>query len=264
MHNLTKIKIFRVLLWMIYPFAVVLVYPFALLKRKKKSSIFFFFDRYAIGGAQRVYFDILESINDTQKTVYFTRKSPDDKLKQQFYSLPFTECHDIHFWCDNLLFRLFTVHYFSFYLNRFAGARVLGSNSTFFYDMLPFLNKNIKKIELLHNFSYGKKGMEFFGLANHHYIDERMVIDNYTKENIINQYKTFGVPAEFNNKVHSVEYGVLIPPLVDKPLVPPLKILYAGRGTIQKRVWLLNKIAEHFISNHLPVEFTFAGSMIDE
>jgi len=106
--------------------------------------------------------------------------------------------------------------------------------------------------------------MEFFGLANHHYIDERMVIDNYTKENIINQYKTFGVPAVFNNKVHSVEYGVVIPQMVDKPLVPPLKILYAGRGTIQKRVWLLNKIAEHFISNHLPVEFTFAGSMIDE
>ena len=249
---------------MIYPLALVLVYPFALFKRKKRSSIFFFLDRYAIGGAQRVYLDILESINDTQKTVYFTRKSPDDKLKEHFYSLSFTECRDIHFWCDNLLFRLFTVHYYSFYLNRYAGAKVLGSNSTFFYDLLPFLNKNIIKIELLHNFSYGKKGMEFFGLANHHYIDQRMVIDNYTKENIINQYKLFGVPLTYYDKVHTVEYGVHIPKPVAKPFVPPLKILYAGRGTIQKRVWLLNKIAEHFIANHSPVEFTFAGSMRDE
>lgn len=264
MHNLTKIKIFRVLLWIIYPFALVLIFPFAFIKGKKRSSIFFFFDRYAIGGAQRVYLDILESINDIQKTVYFTRKSADDKLKQRFYSLPFTECHDIHFWCDNLLFRLFTVHYFAFYLNRHIGTKILGSNSTFFYDMLPFLNKNIKKIELLHNFSYGKKGMEFFGLANHRYIDARMVIDNYTKENIINQYKTFGIPVTFNDKVHVMEYGVSIPQPADKPSVPPLKILYAGRGTRQKRIWLLNKIAEHFISDHSPVEFTFAGSMSDE
>lgn len=264
MHNLTKIKFFRFFLWIVYPFALVFVLPSALFKRKKKSSIFFFFDRYAIGGAQRVYFDILESINDTQKTVYFTRKSPDDKLKQRFYSLPFTECHDIHFWCDNLLFRLLTVHYFAFYLNRHSSTKVLGSNSTFFYDMLPFLNKKATKIELLHNFSYGKNGMEFFGLANYHYIDYRMVIDNYTKENIINQYKSFSVPVSFNDKVHTVEYGVPIPQPVIKPLVPPLKILYAGRGTIQKRIWLLNKIAEHFISNHSPVEFTFAGSMSNE
>ena len=182
MHNLTKIKLFRTFLWIVYPLALLFVYPFVLFKRKKRSSLFFFYDRYAIGGAQRVYLDILESVKDIPKTVYFTRYSPDDKLKQRFYSFPSTECHDIHFWCDNLLFRLFTVHYFSFYLNRHKQSRVLGSNSTFFYDMLPFLSKDINKIELLHNFSYGKKGMEFFGLANHYWINRRMVIDEITKQ----------------------------------------------------------------------------------
>ena len=75
MHNLTKIKLFSILLWIVYPFALLLLYPFALLKRKKHSSLFFFYDRYAIGGAQRVYLDILESVKDTPKTVYFTRYS---------------------------------------------------------------------------------------------------------------------------------------------------------------------------------------------
>jgi L-malate glycosyltransferase len=264
MHNITKIKLFRTLLWIVYPFALLFVYPFVLLKRKQKCSLFFFFDRYAIGGAQRVYLDILESVNDIPKTVYFTRQSPNDKLKQRFYNLTSTECHDIHFWCDNLLFRLFTVHYFSFYLNRHKTTRVLGSNSTFFYDMLPFLHHNVRTIELLHNFSYGKRGMEFFGLANYRWIDHRMVIDSNTKQNIIAQYHEYKVPEEFARRVAVVEYGVDIPASVIKPPTPPLKVLYAGRGSKQKRIWLLNAIAAHFITNNIPVEFTFAGSMGNE
>jgi L-malate glycosyltransferase len=261
MHNLTKIRLFRTLLWFVFPLALIFVFPFAIVKRKKRSSLFFLFDRYAIGGAQKVYLDILESVSDVHKTVYFTRQSGNDALKQQFYSLPNTECHDIHFWCDNLLIRLFYVHYFSFYVNRHNYAKVLGSNSTFFYDLLPFLRKNIRKIELLHNFSFGKRGMEFFGLANYRFLDDRMVIDSTTKNNIIDQYKSYGIPQSFNERIHVVEYGVSIPNVSDKPQVPPLKILYAGRGSYQKRIWLLNNIVEHFIANNAPVQFTFAGSM---
>ena len=130
--------------------------------------------------------------------------------------------------------------------------------------MLPFLKRHIKKIELLHNFSFGKKGMEFFGLANHHLLDIRMVIDNNTKENIIHQYRDFNVPEKYNEMVRVEEYGVDIPQPAVKSNIPPLKVLYAGRGTRQKRIWLLNKIAEHFILNKSPVDFTFAGSMSDE
>jgi len=264
MHNLTKIKLFRFLLWLVLPLALIFVYPFAMIKRKKKSFLFFLFDRYAIGGAQKVYFDILESVADIQKTIYFTRRSSDDQFRKRFYSFPNTKCYDIHFLCDNLLFRLFSVHFFSFYINRHDNAKVFGSNSTFFYDILPFLKKNVVKIELLHNFSFGKRGMEFFGLANYKFLNDRMVIDIVTRQNILDQYRLYGVPETFNDRIHVVEYGVHIPNAVVKTAIPPLKVLYAGRGTRQKRVWLLNRIAEHSIKNNFPVHFTFAGSMGSE
>lgn len=211
-----------------------------------------------------MHLDILESVKDVFKIVYFTRYSPNDKLKHEFYSFVNTRCVDIHFWCDNLLFRLFTVHYFAFYLNRHKNAVVLSSNSTFFYDMLPFLSSDLKKIELLHNFSYGKKGMEFFGLANHEYLNYRMVIDAVTMQNIYDQYKEHQVDDRFIQRVKLIEFGVNIPEPVNKAAVPPLKILYAGRGTAQKRIWLLNQIVEHLMDAKAPVEFTFAGSMADE
>ncbi len=264
MHNLSKIKWFRIFLWIVYPFAWLLIYPFALLKKKNTSQLFFFFDRYAIGGAQRVHLDILDTVRDIPKQVYFTRRSLNDKLKQTFYTVPNSKNADIHFWCDNLLFRFLTVHFFAFYINRHPRAIVLSSNSTFFYDMVPFLKEKVYTIELLHNFTFGKMGMEFFGLANYKYLDKRLVIDANTLNNIHEQYKKFNVPPDYFKRIQLIEFGVDIPEQFEKSYTFPLKILYAGRGGPQKRVWLVDKVAAYFIDKKEPVEFHFAGPIEDE
>jgi len=106
--------------------------------------------------------------------------------------------------------------------------------------------------------------MEFFGLANYQYLDNRLVIDDVTLQNILSQYQQFNISNSFSERVRNIEFGVEIPPPPAKPSTPPLKILYAGRGTPQKRIWLLNRIVEHFINKEAAVEFIFAGSMSDE
>lgn len=264
MHNLQKIKVFRILLYITYPISIIFLYPLALLKRKNDSNIFFFFDRYVIGGAQRIHLDILYALPDIHKEIYFTRYSPNDKFKKEFYSAPNTRCTDIHTWCDNLLIRLFTVHYFAFYLNRHKDAHIFSSNSTFFYDLLPFLKKRIRTTELLHNFTHGKNGMEHFGLANHKLLDDRIVYDAYTLSNIKKQYVQYNVDEQYLQKISFIEPGTIIPENIVKNHTLPLKILYAGRGGIQKRLHLLNKVAEALIKQNLPVEFHFAGPIEEE
>src|SRR6476620_12623701 len=96
MHNLTKIKLFRIALWVTYQIAFIFLYPLARLKKKHSTGLFFMFDRYAIGGAQRIHLDILNSIPEIPKQVWFTRKSPTEKLKKAFYSVPGTDNRDIH------------------------------------------------------------------------------------------------------------------------------------------------------------------------
>ena len=264
MHNLAKIRMFRLLLRVTYIPSLLLIYPFVYFKKKNRSHLFFFFDRYSIGGAQRVHLDILDTVKDIPKQVFFTRRSLNQKLKQAFYEVPNTESRDIHFWCDNLLFRLFSVHYFAHYLNRHGHATVLSANSTFFYDLLPFLKKKIFRIELLHNFSYGNKGMEFFGLANYEFLDRRMVIDGFTKNNIKAQYKDHQIGDAWFERVELVEFGVDIPQTLVKDYSSPLKIIYSGRGGPQKRVWLIDQIASYFIKADLPVSFHFVGPITNE
>jgi glycosyltransferase involved in cell wall biosynthesis len=128
--------------------------------------------------------------------------------------------------------------------------------------MLPFLNKKIRTIELLHNFTYGKKGMEFFGLANHKYLSNRIIYDNLTSNNIKHQYREYEIPNLYDKRILFIEPGVDLPTgLIQKQNELPLKVLYAGRGGVQKRVWLIDKIAQHFYTNNLPVIFHFAGTM---
>lgn len=264
MHNLTKIKLFRVLLCFTYPLALIFIYPFVFFKRRNPTGLFFFFDRYAIGGAQRVHLDILSSVSDIYKQVYFTRKSMNSFLRDEFYKTPNSLCADIHFWCDNLLFRLFTVHYYAFYINKHPKAHIFSSNSTFFYDMLFFINKKHTKTELLHNFTYGNNGMEYFGLGNYKYLTNRMFIDTATPQNVKKQYEEYNIPTIYTKNLHTIENGTVIPDNIIKNYTLPLKVLYAGRGGAQKRIYLINKIAEKCIQAQLPIEFHFAGTMMDE
>ena len=264
LHNLTKIKLFRVLLYLTYPISFIFLYPIALFKKKNKGNLFFFLDRYALGGAQRIHLDILQSIPDVYKEIYFTRRSLNDTFKIEFYATPNAYLKDIHFWCDNLIFRLFTVHYYSFYVNRHKHAHVFSSNSTFFYDMLPFIRKDIIKTELLHNFTYGKNGMEFFGLANCNLLNYRIVYDSLTLANIKKQYEEYGIDPALINRILYIEPGVKIADISGKSYQLPLKVLYAGRGSKQKRVHLLNEIAQKCIEQQINVEFHFAGNVIEE
>ncbi len=264
MHNITKIKLFRILLRITYLPSLIILYPLAFLRSKSKSGLFFFFDRYAMGGAQRIHLDILKSIPEYDKEVFFTRWSPNKIFKNEFYAIPNADCRDIHIWCDYLVFRLFSVHYYSFYINRHSSPHVFGANSTFFYDMLPFIKKDAIRTELLHNFTFGKKGMEFFGLKNYHLLDNRIVYDYYTKQNIEEQYASFHVDPAFLKRILFIEPGVDIPPEKRKSFDPPLKIICAGRGGPQKRIWLVNQIAESLIDLHAAVQFHFAGTLINE
>jgi glycosyltransferase involved in cell wall biosynthesis len=264
MHNITKIKLFRILLRITYLPSLILLYPFALLRKKSSNGLFFFFDRYSLGGAQRIHLDILKSIPEMEKQLFFTRFSPNTIFRDEFYRVPHAEIRDIHVWCDNLLLRLFSVHYYSFYINRHRAGQLFGANSTFFYDMLPFIKNRFKKAELLHNFTFGKNGMEFFGLASVSLLTNRIVYDYYTRENIEKQYALFRIDPVFLRRILFIEPGVDIPPEEKKLFEAPLKIICAGRGGPQKRIWLINQIAEYCIDQLVPVNFHFAGTLIDE
>jgi glycosyltransferase involved in cell wall biosynthesis len=49
----------------------------------------------------------------------------------------------------------------------------------------------------------------------------------------------------------------------DKPLTPPVKVIYVGRGAVEKRIGLIAQVAEACALDNLGVNFTFIGPQID-
>lgn len=106
--------------------------------------------------------------------------------------------------------------------------------------------------------------MEFFGLANVKYLNNRVVYDNFTLANIKKQYAEYHIDESMMDRIRFIEPGVFIPPAPRKQFKYPLKVLYAGRGGPQKRIPLLDKIAAHMLRQNKLLEFHFAGPMQDE
>jgi glycosyltransferase involved in cell wall biosynthesis len=106
--------------------------------------------------------------------------------------------------------------------------------------------------------------MEFFGLANHKRLTHRFIYDTYTLDNIRRQYEAYKVPVSFLDRIVFFEPGVKVPLTIQKDYSFPLKILYAGRGGPQKRIYLLNEVVEYCLQQNWPITFHFAGTVIDE
>lgn len=113
-------------------------------------------------------------------------------------------------------------------------------------------------------FYFWKKRDGVFGLMNYRWLTHRIIYDYFTKENIEKQYAEYGINREWLRRLIFIEPGVDISPEKVKNFDGPLNIICAGRGGGQKRIWLVNRIAEYFIDQRANLRFHFAGTLMSE
>jgi glycosyltransferase involved in cell wall biosynthesis len=127
--------------------------------------------------------------------------------------------------------------------------------------MLAYLHPKVKRIDLLHAFGGGS---EDFSLPVALELDARVVINRQTLEDLRSQYSQHGLPTDVGDRVVLIENQVTVPDEYPaKPLRNRLKILYVGRGTEEKRVHLVGRIAACCNNRGLPAEFLVVGDAIN-
>lgn len=227
-----------------------------------RVSKIFFFPFYHTGGAERVHLDIVKAAGRKKSVTVFTHHSGNDHFYKEFddYSHVVTLTPYVHhpFYKPLLLF-LFR------FIGLFHSVTTLGCNSSFYYEVLPFLRKRIKKVDLLHAFSYPTFGMEIFSLPFVKFLDRRIVINQKTKDDYIQLYRKHNIPQHFFNRIEVIPNMVEIPGFEPKSnFTRPLRILYLGRISFEKRVHLVveigNKLPEKCeLSIIGPFEMQVAG-----
>ena len=226
-------------------------------QKLKKSKVIFFFPFYHTGGAEQVHLDIVKSLKNAENTVFFSGKSSSKKYFLDFKS----NCNifEINDFLRIKALNPYLIKHIAKIINK-NKIKVFGCNCHFFYMILPHLNQSIKKIDLLHAFSTPDFGFEQISIPSIEYLDNRIVINEKTKQDFIKQYKSLKISHKFANRILKIQNGIsIIQNNFHKTQENTIKIGFVGRWSFEKRPELFLEIANSFKENYF-VEFFIIGS----
>jgi len=230
----------------------------ALLPLRNHSKLFFFFPFYHVGGAERVHADILKTAGGRKPWIVITHRSRNAALKEEFAESG--KLIDLSALLDNVVCQALFRGYFAAVINRCGKALTFGSNTPFYYTLLPYL-RDAYCVDLIHAFG---GGLETISLPYVDRMDRRVVINGKTREDLNEQYAMHGVNPKLLERVDVVQNKVLVPAaLPQRGRGEKLRVLYVGRGSEEKRVHLVGMIARLCHDRGLPVRFTLVGDVTD-
>jgi glycosyltransferase involved in cell wall biosynthesis len=225
---------------------------------KRRYDVFLFFPFYHIGGAEKVHSEIISSIKDLKPLVIFTKQSKDKSFKQLFARN--ADCVDISFFSERSWTSYLCFGIISHMINRAQNPVVFGSNSNFFYHLLPYLKPNTYCVDLIHAFG---GGIEIVSLPYIEHLDKRIVVSEKGREDLIHQYASNSISAEYVARIMVIENGTTVGEEYPKKEVKPsLMAIFVGRGSEEKRVDLIGKAASKLKEGGIPVTFIFIGDVM--
>lgn len=223
-----------------------------------KSQLFLLFPFYHIGGAEKVHLKITGCLKEYDPIVFFADKSTNSALKKQFmqnakiFNLGYLNNPLLIYFWVGVLFTVF---------NSKKNCIVFGCNNLLFYRLLPYLDPQIRCMDLIHAFG---GGIENFSLPYVNRLEKRVVINTRTLSDLKNQYHSNGINEKMSEKIFLIENCVHVPEKISKKSnVSTLRILYVGRGSEEKRVHLIGEISLICHQKEIPVEFTLVGDIIN-
>ncbi|MBN1427561.1 MAG: glycosyltransferase [Anaerolineae bacterium] len=233
------------------------------LERKYRSSLYFFFPHWSMGGAEKVHAAIVSCLDDQKPYVFFERQPLNNLCKPLFPDEAVLVDLGWVFIPSRYLLACLCVRVLAEIINMQPGSVVFGSNSHLFYRLIPHLKSSINTIDLIH--AFGTKDFpasENTSFPHIRRLNHRVAINIQTFNDIHEQYILNGADLALLDRIMIIENKVDIPnDYTEKPLSGSLEIVYVGRGSPEKRIHLIEEVAHRCHMIGLPVHFTFVGDV---
>src|SRR5574340_1237332 len=173
--------------------------------KTNRAPLFFFFPFFSTGGAEKVHADIIACFKKERPFVFFTHKSKNQNFKASF--LKNARVIELGGVINNRFTYYLTIGFLAGYINRQTAPTVFGSNTAFFYNLLPYLKKDIFKVDLVHAFG---GGLEEISLPFVGYLSKRVVVNGKTLSDFKDQYGFFGL-SQYLDRIQIIENMVEVP-----------------------------------------------------
>ncbi|MGY3054253.1 glycosyltransferase involved in cell wall biosynthesis [Pedobacter sp. UYEF25] len=239
-------------------FLDLLRYPHISAGISSKTDLFFFFQRWSLGGAERVQLDVLKLFYNKNPTCFITSKSPNMGFKKPYKAL--ANVVNLNRWAEKNVYKAYMLKKIAKAINAATHPIVFGSNSNFMYELIPLLEARVKIVDLIHNFRDDKQSTEWYSLPYVDRIETRIVVSEtiaqqfkafYKKNNISSKYlerlKIVNNKTPFNSTFPTKNYEDI------------LQVVFASRNSEEKRVNVVIRIAQLCFEQHLPLKFSLIG-----
>jgi glycosyltransferase involved in cell wall biosynthesis len=248
----------------------IIMFPFILLGRfigalrplDKEYETFFFFPFYHVGGAEKVHAQVAKATGNKNCIIFFTRKSQNDLFYNEFAASGCT-LKDISKYTDNKWIYFVNILFrgiISYYINRQQQRPVVfNGQCNFGYKISPWISKSIPQIELIHSLC----SFSYIRIPFLPFIDTTVMISTIRIEEHLDLYKRYQIPLEFGKRIQFIMNGIDLPEqrLVRDMSTSPLKVLYVGRSTAEKRVHLIAQMAKAISDTSSAIQFQFMGEV---
>ncbi|MBL0048740.1 MAG: glycosyltransferase [Bacteroidetes bacterium] len=227
---------------------------------KKLPEIIFFFPFYHTGGAEKVHASIVEACNGKNVLVIMTGRSDSDtylaQLKKHANVLDVFHVLGLRYTKQQFTNQLLSL------VNKNPNMILFGCNSEFYYEFIKFVPETLHCIDLLHAFGHAhENGAEHWSLPLVQKLSNRIIINQKTFHDFELQYQQNGLDARLLNHIKLISNFTPYYSLSEKNFDGKLIALYVGRGTAEKRVHLISKVASILHAKNIPVEFHFLGDL---
>jgi glycosyltransferase involved in cell wall biosynthesis len=241
---------------------------FSLLKKtieqkQNENGIFFFFPYTHVGGAERVHALITETVKDKHPWIFFTGFSHNKKF------LPLFENNglllDVAIGINHPFYKKRSMKLISGAIESAKDPVVFGCNNLFFYNLIPSLSAKVKVIDLMHDFRFDGEETVFKSyLSKFQRCDQRVFVSERAIEQTRKFYRAHSVESAYIDRLVYISNYVTVPaqlPVKEKKEHEPLSVIYVGRGTAEKRAYLVCEIARLCFEKKLSVQFQIIGDI---
>jgi glycosyltransferase involved in cell wall biosynthesis len=235
---------------------------FAKAKRSLRNDsipLIFIFPYYHMGGAEKVHASIIEAAANKEAIVLITGDSTNrmffDKMNLFSQVLEVNLLLKMGFSKRWLISRMISLQ------KKQKQMILFGCNSPFFYELVPQMPE-ARSIDLIHAFVHmNESGPEKWSLNIVSSLASRVVINKKTLKDFEQLYNAHAIDIAYLSRIKFIPNFVETESKPVKDYKSKLRVLYAGRGSQEKRVHLIIKAAHELKNRGVDIEFHFAGDL---
>ena len=225
----------------------------------REYKVFYFFPFYHTGGAEKVHALFANATGSQDCIIYFTKNSHNKAFFQKFKD---SGCviKEVSRYTDNKWIYFVNIIYrglISGYINKQKNAPVVfNGQCNFGYKISPWINRNIKQIELIHSIS----NFSYIRIPFLPFISKTIMISVEKIKEHKKLYRRFFIPELYDNKIHHIPNASEFDSIdVSEKNFSGVIVLYSGRATYEKRAHLVVAIAREVHTVSPAVQFIMAG-----